>query len=82
MRKIKVNQIETNNDVLDEAKERITKLMKKRRGKEFDFEERLQDACKEVWERNQEAREKIRTQRDIAEEELDYIRASLSCSHS
>ena len=56
---IKVNSVEASENSLEEAKERIYKLMEKRRGKEFDFDARLQDACKEVWERNQEAREKI-----------------------
>lgn len=74
---IKVNSVEASENSLAEAKERIYKMMEKRNGKEYDFNARLQDACKEVWERNQEAREKVTEAKKMAEEELDFIRASI-----
>ena len=79
---IRVNSVEASENSLAESQKRIAKLMEKRDGKEYDFNERLQEACTEVWERNKEAREKIKIQRDIAKEELDVIRASIVCSDS
>lgn len=78
---IKVNSVEASENSLAEAKERIYKMMEKNRGKEFDFNERLQEACTEVWERNQEAREKIAETRKVAEEELAIIRDNLVCGY-
>lgn len=78
---IKVNSVEASENSLAEAQKRIAKLMEKRNGKEYDFNERLQDACTEVWARNQEAREKIAETRKVAEEELAIIRDNLVCGY-
>lgn len=66
----KVNEVEPSANTLDEAKERITKLMQKQSGKEYDFDARLQEACKEVREAEQKAyEENAKRQQDI----LSYV---------
>lgn len=76
---IKVNSVEASENSLEEARERIEKLMNKSKGEEYNFDERLQEAITQVWERNQEAREKIAETRKVAKEELDYIRSCHAC---
>lgn len=78
---VKVNSVEASENSLKEARERIEKLMNKSKGEEYNFDERLQEAITEVWQRNQEAREKIAETRKVAEEELAIIRDSLICSY-
>ena len=68
-----VTQIIPDGDVLREAKQRITKLS--RRNSEVDFNEKLQDAIAEVWQNNQEARQRIYERKQVAQAELDYIRS-------
>ena len=68
-----VTQIIPDGDVLREAKQRITKLVR-RNNEEADFNARLQDAITEVWQNNKEAREKIDERKQVAQAELDYIR--------
>lgn len=69
-----VTQIIPDGDVLKEAKQRIIKLVR-RNNKEFDFDEKLQDAITEVWESNKEARKKIDEKKQVAQAELDYLRS-------
>lgn len=52
-----VTEVEKSDNTLKEARKRITKLMKKRNGEKFNFDERLQQAKKEIWEKEQEAYE-------------------------
>ena len=68
-----VTEIIPDGDVLREARTRITKLS--RRNSEVDFNEKLQDAITEVWERNKEARQRIHERKQVAQAELDYIRS-------
>lgn len=68
-----VTQISPDGDVLREARVRITKLS--RRNSEVDFNEKLQDAIAEVWQNNQEARQRIYERKQVAQAELDYIRS-------
>lgn len=66
----KVSKVEPSTNTLDEARERITKLMQKQSGKEYDFDSRLQEACKEVREAEQKAyEENAKRQQDI----LSYV---------
>lgn len=66
----KVNKVEPSANTLDEARERITKLMQKQSGKEYDFDARLQEACEEVREAEQKAyEENAKRQQDI----LSYV---------
>ena len=79
---IKVNSVEASSNSLAEAKERAeAMLIRNNESKEYDFNARLQDAIVQVWERNQEAREKITATKEMAEEELTLIRDSLVCRY-
>lgn len=53
----KVTNVESSKNSLAEARERVNKLMEKRNGEEFNFDERLQRAKEEIWEKEQEAYE-------------------------
>lgn len=66
----KVNEVEPSANTLEEAKERVTQLMKKRNGKEYDFDARLEKACEEVRKAEQKAyKENAKRQIDI----LSYV---------
>lgn len=77
---VKVNSVEASSNSLAEAKERTeAMLIRNNESKEYNFDERLQEAITQVWQRNQKAREKITETKKVAKEELDYIRNCHDC---
>ena len=76
-----MNKTEASGDTLAEARDKVTILMNKNKERRFDFDARLQDAITEVWNRNQEAREKIEEAKEMATDELTAIRDSLICGY-
>ena len=66
----KVGKVESSSNTLAQARERVAKLMNKRDSEEYDFDERLEQAKKEIWEEEQKAlEENANRQQDI----LSYI---------
>lgn len=76
----KVSKVESSSNTLKEAKDRITKLMNERNNEEYDFDERLQRAKEEIWEKEQEAYEENakRQQNVLSYVELYSIRHAIN----
>ena len=76
----KVNKVEPSANTLDEAREKITKLMQKQSGKEYDFDARLQEACEEVRKAEQKAYADNRKQNLLSYIELYCFRRNIGAA--
>lgn len=78
----KVSKVEPSTNTLDEARERITKLMQKQSGKEYDFDAELQRAKEEIRQEAKEAYAHNRRQTILAYNELYCLRRNLGVDGS
>ena len=73
----KVNEVKPGENTLEEARDRVNKLMNKNKGRDFDFDARLQEACEEVRQEAQKTYADNRRQTVFAFNELYCLRRNI-----